>query len=227
MRFATIKVFPKEKPLVMHYLVPESGYNRGPAVFLSIACIFAFQSITIEPVLFFEQIILKVSIISLIRYQYSEDLIKMRLSKKSAIAAALSVLLIVAGLFLVATGFGGDKSTEENTTNTNPAQAGGLVPVEFTCDAGTKYAFNFTANLDLSDGMDSGEAAAVARSLYEHELKQQNYEVKSTQSDGNGCWTVYLLWGAVSPNGHVEDHSHYFNVHVNATAKTVDYDRCY
>jgi hypothetical protein len=172
--------------------------------------------------------------------------------KITAIVAAFFSLLIFTGLFLGSTGFfDGSKSIAENimsptpnqtnppeqtpptptqvpipTPTSTPEPAPVAVPVEFTCDAGTKYAFTFIVNVNLGDGMSSDEAIAVAGSLYEHELKQQNYEVKSVQCDGGDCWTVYLLWGSVSPSGEIESHGHYFNVHVNATSRTVSYDRC-
>ncbi|MGD6806325.1 MAG: hypothetical protein ACQCN4_05140 [Candidatus Bathyarchaeia archaeon] len=99
--------------------------------------------------------------------------------------------------------------------------------VDFTCHAGSEHAFVFSVEVDLSDGMDSGEATAVARCLYEFNMNQTNYEVKSVEPDGEGAWTVFLLWGSVSPKGELENHSHYYNVHINIDDRTVDYDRCY
>ena len=87
----------------------------------------------------------------------------------------------------------------------------------FTCNAGTEYAFDFSVGVNLTDGMDGSEATSVATALFEHELKDHVYEVKETQLNDDGTWTVYLLW----------DGNHYFNVHVNAANRTVEYDRCY
>jgi hypothetical protein len=89
------------------------------------------------------------------------------------------------------------------------------------------YEFKFSVPVNLSDGMDSSEATLVASRLFEYNMKHKNYEVKETQANGDGTWTVYLLWGSVSASGQVENHSHYYNVHVNVTDRTVEYDRCY
>jgi len=93
----------------------------------------------------------------------------------------------------------------------------GWETVVFTCHAGTEYAFTFAVEVDLSDGLSSAEATLVATSLFKHEMKKSNYTVKSTQSNMDGAWTVYLNW----------DGSHYFNVHVNPSNRTVEYERCY
>ena len=141
----------------------------------------------------------------------------MTLSKSKLAILAFSLMLVIGALsaVVVAGLFGG---VGLSTTD-----------VDFTCHAGSKYTFVFSVRVDLSDGMDSGEAEAVARRLYEVTMNQTNYEVKSVESNGDGAWTVYLLWGSAAPraNGELENHSHYYNVHVNATDRTVEYDRCY
>ncbi|MCW4003821.1 MAG: hypothetical protein NWE95_07920 [Candidatus Bathyarchaeota archaeon] len=122
----------------------------------------------------------------------------LRISKIAILALALvltivGVSVVVAGLF-------------NNSTKAT-----------FTCNACTKYAFDFSVGVNLNDGMDSSEATLVAIALFEHEMNDKEYAVKETKSNSDGIWTVYLLW----------DGNHYFNVHVNATARTVEYDRCY
>ncbi len=140
----------------------------------------------------------------------------MSISRNKLAILAFSLTLIIGALSAVAMGlFGGAVLF---TTD-----------VDFTCHEGSEYAFVFSVKVDLNDGMDSGEAEAVARCLYEVDMNQTNYEVKSVQSNGDGTWTVFLLWGSATPraNGELENHSHYYNVHVNATDRTVEYDRCY
>ena len=122
----------------------------------------------------------------------------LRISKVAILALAL--VLAIVGVSVVVAGLFND-STKAN----------------FTCNAGTEYAFDFSVGVNLNDGMDSSEATLVAITLFEHEIKDKDYEVKETQPNGDGTWTVYLLW----------DGNHYFNVHVNATDRTVEYDRCY
>jgi hypothetical protein len=101
------------------------------------------------------------------------------------------------------------------------------VPVDFTCDVGSPYAFTVTCAVDLNDGMNSNEAIAVAEAIFNHEMTNATFEVKSANVSDAGIWTGYLLWGAVSPDGHHESHSHFFNVVVNPLNKTVTYSRCY
>ncbi|MDR0460141.1 MAG: hypothetical protein LBH62_01695 [Nitrososphaerota archaeon] len=110
----------------------------------------------------------------------------------------------------------------------NPFDAAGSVSIEsFTCNADSEYEFSFSVNVDLSDGMNANEAEIVARCLYETTMSQTDYEVKDVASNREGIWTVFLLWGSVSPDGEMENHSHYYNVHVNAIDRTVEYDRCF
>jgi hypothetical protein len=148
--------------------------------------------------------------------------------RKVIVLACVSILLVISVSALVIGLF--------NTSATSESELRGLseigtnvVATNFTCHAGSEYAFVFPVEVNLSDGMDSEEATIVARRLYETEMNQTNYEVKSVQSDGDGAWMVFLLWGSGTPraNGELENHSHYFNVHVNATDRTVEYDRCY
>ena len=141
----------------------------------------------------------------------------MTISKNKKALLAISLILAVAVLSTAV-------ATSVFDGNQLAAKAGA---VDFTCHAGREYAFVFPVEVDLSDGMDSVEATAVARCLYEFDMNQTNYEVKSVQPDGEGAWTVFLLWGSVSPKGELENHSHYYNVHISATDRTVEYDRCY
>ncbi|MDR0470739.1 MAG: hypothetical protein LBH79_03290 [Nitrososphaerota archaeon] len=128
---------------------------------------------------------------------------------------------------VIANLFAGDETSDLNTPS-NPLD---LVLSDdeelFTCHTGSEYEFAFPVKVDLSDGMNAAEAEAVARSLYETTMNQTNYEVKEVKSNSDDTWTVFLLWGSVSPDGYVEGHNHYYNVHVNAADKTVRYDRCY
>jgi hypothetical protein len=100
-------------------------------------------------------------------------------------------------------------------------------PLDFICDIGSSYAFTVTVVVDLNDGMNNDEAIVVAETIFKHELINATYEVKSTNATGAESWTVYLLWGAVSPHGYHESHSHFFNVVVNPLNRTVTYSRCY
>lgn len=122
----------------------------------------------------------------------------LQLSKVAIVALAL--VLVTIGVSVVAAGLfnGSTKAT-------------------FTCNAETEYAFDFPVEVNLKDGMESSEATSVAIALFKHELKDHDYLIKETQPNGEDAWTVYLLW----------DGNHYFNVHVNATDRTVEYDRCY
>jgi hypothetical protein len=141
----------------------------------------------------------------------------MTISKNKKAILAFSLMLVIGVLSVaVAAGlFGGDNLAAK------------VEAVNFTCHAGSEYAFVFTVEVDLSNGMSSDEATAVARCLYEFNMNQTNYEVKSVQSDGEGAWTVFLLWGSVSAKGDLEKHSYYYNIHINTGDRTVEYDRCY
>jgi hypothetical protein len=150
-----------------------------------------------------------------------EDL-RMKNGKIKVTVLAVASLLIVVSFFVVVAGLLDDGLSEDGLQSVN-----GQGAVDFTCHAGTEYAYVFPVPIDLSDGMDSDEAITVAGSLYESNMNQTNYEVKSVESTAEGSWTVYLLWGAITPKGEVENHSHFYNVHINATTRTVDYDRCY
>ena len=101
------------------------------------------------------------------------------------------------------------------------------VPVDFTCDIGSPYAFTVTVVVDLNDGINIDEAIVVAEAIFNHELINATYEVKSANASDGEIWMVYLLWGAVSPDGYHESHSHYFNVEINPLDRTVTYSRCY
>ncbi len=129
-------------------------------------------------------------------------------------AMATVCLSMVAAVF-----FGGDDLSASSDLNSLRSQqeSDGAGAIVFTCHAGTEYAFTFAVEVDLSDGMDSSEATLVATSLYEFEMKKDNYTVKSTQDNGDGTWMVFLNW----------DGSHYYNAHVNPTNRTVEYERCY
>jgi len=146
-----------------------------------------------------------------------------------AAVVILAFAVATVGLSIVAAGLFGDDdfSADSELANLRNQQESNVPEaVIFTCHAGSEYAFNFSVRIDLSDGMYKDEAVLVATSLYEHNMKQTNYEVKLAQAHEDGTWTVYLLWGSVS-GGEIENHSHYYNVHVNPTNRTVEYDRCY
>ena len=142
------------------------------------------------------------------------------------LAFSLILLTCFVGV-VIANLFAGDNQSDLNA----PSNPIGLVlndgEESFACHAGTPYEFAFPVKVDLSDGMNSDEAEAVVRCLYETTMNQTNYEIKEVSSNSDGAWTVFLLFGSVSPDGYVENHNHYYNVHVNATDKTVRYDRCY
>ena len=127
-------------------------------------------------------------------------------------------------------------STPENITPTlastsiltpTPLPVHMPAPLDFICDIGSPYAFTVRVVVDLNDGMNNDEAIVVAETIFKHELINATYEVKSANATGAEAWTVYLLWGAVSPNGYHESHSHFFNVVVNPLNRTVTYSRCY
>ncbi|GEM_PF-2254276 len=143
------------------------------------------------------------------------------------ILAFSSMLLICFVGVVIANLFVGDNQSDLNV----PFNSIGLVLNDgeelFVCHAGTEYEFAFPVKIDLSDGMNADEAEAVARCLYETTMNQTNYEVKAVESNSDGTWTVFLLWGAIYLTGEEENHGHYFNVHVNATDKTASYERCY
>ena len=138
---------------------------------------------------------------------------------KSKVAIlALVLILVVVSVFVFAAGLFNDPTKAGSELNSlSQQETVNAQAVNFTCHAGTEYAFEFPVRVDLSDGMDSAEATLVGTSLYEFNMKQKNYEVKETLANDDGTWTVYLLW----------DGNHYYNVHVNATDRTVEYDRCY
>ncbi len=101
------------------------------------------------------------------------------------------------------------------------------VPIDFTCNVGSPYAFTVTVAVDLNDGMDRAEAIAVGEAIFNHEMTNATYEIKSANGSGTGNWTVCFLWGAVSPDGYHEPHGHFFNVQINSLNRTVTYSRCY
>ncbi len=127
-------------------------------------------------------------------------------------AMATVCLSLVAAVF-----FGGDDlSASSELDSLSWRELDGVQAVNFTCDAGTEWAFNVTVRIDLSDGMDREEAVLVAKSLYESIHKNSTCNLKSTQANEDGTWTVYLLW----------DGSHYFNVEVNPHDRTLDFNSC-
>jgi hypothetical protein len=120
-----------------------------------------------------------------------------------------------------------DEPTPTPTPTTTPSPTIIPVPIDFTCNSGSPYAFTVTAAVDLNDGMNQAEAITVAEAIFNHEMTNATYEVKSANASDAGTWTVYLLWGAVSPDGYHESHSHFFNVVANPLDRTVTYSRCY
>jgi hypothetical protein len=99
--------------------------------------------------------------------------------------------------------------------------------VTFTCNSGSKYAFTIIANVDLNDGMNQAEATMVAEAIINHELTSAVHEFKSANVTDAEIWTINFSWGAISPNGHQESLSHYFDVTINPSDRTVTYSRCY
>jgi hypothetical protein len=99
--------------------------------------------------------------------------------------------------------------------------------VNFTCNAESPYSFNVAVKIDLNDGMNQAEARMVAEAIINHQLNSAIHEFKSANVSDSGIWTINFSWGAISPDGHQESLSHYFNVMINPVNKTVTYDRCY
>ncbi len=128
--------------------------------------------------------------------------------------AVATVSLLIAAPAL----FSGDApfSADSELGSLSRQESEGTQAVNFTCDAGTEWAFNVTVWIDLSDGMDREEAVLVAKSLYESIHKNSTCNLKSTQANEDGTWTIYLLW----------DGSHYFNVEVNPHDRTLDFNSC-
>jgi hypothetical protein len=152
-------------------------------------------------------------------FLYCKDKEKMNVFRGRAAGLVLAFALATVSLSLAASALfsGDDPFSAGESSDLNQRESDGWEAVVFTCNAGTEYEFTFAVEVDLSDGMSSAEATLAATSLFKHEIKHSSYTVKSTQSNGDGTWTVYLNW----------DGSHYFNVHVNPSNRTVEYERCY
>ncbi len=114
-------------------------------------------------------------------------------------------------------------------TPTFPPTSSPISPqwVTFTCHSGTPYQFTVTIQANLSDGMDSNEATAVAIKIFEHEITNATYAVKSAEADAAGNWKVNLSWELIYQNTTPQSLSHYFNVSINLLNQTVTYERCY
>ena len=151
----------------------------------------------------------------------------MRIQKSKLIVLAFAFTIVIVSFSLAALLANTFSFNDSQLSSLNQQRISDSGRIIFTCHAETKYAFTFDANLDLSDGMNSSEAAEVATSLYEFNMKQTNYELKSVQANTDGSWTVNLSWGSVTPQGEVENHSHYYDVFVNSSNRTVEYNRCY
>jgi hypothetical protein len=120
------------------------------------------------------------------------------------------------------------ETTRETPTPTfSPSAIPMPIPVDFTCNARSAYAFNVTVYIDLNDGMDQTEAKIVAEAIINHELISAVHEFKSANVSDSGIWTVNFSWGAIRPDGSQESLGHYFDVTINVSDRTVTYDRCY
>ena len=99
--------------------------------------------------------------------------------------------------------------------------------VTFTFNSLIIYSFTVIVNVDLNDGMNQAEATMVAEAIINHELTSAVHEFKSANVTDAEIWTINFSWGAISPNGHQESLSHYFDVTINPSDRTVTYSRCY
>ncbi len=101
-------------------------------------------------------------------------------------------------------------------------------PVEtvFICQPQSSKPFNITIQADLTEGMDSTQAAQLAKKIFEHEMVNASCVLDSVSMDYDCSWLVSLSWGAIV-NGHQEERSHYFDVEVNPVNQTATYTRCY
>ncbi len=122
------------------------------------------------------------------------------------------------------------ETTPETATSTptlTPSLIPIPIPVTFTCNSRSKYAFTVIANVDLNDEMNQAEATTVAEAIINHELKSAVHGFKSANVTDAGIWTINFSWGATSPDGYQESLSHYFDVTINPSDRTVTYSRCY
>ncbi len=123
--------------------------------------------------------------------------------------------------------------TDEAASNMPQPKTSSAQWVDFTCNAGSKYAFTVTVKIDLSDGMDSAEAVTVANAIFKHEMTEAIYELKSTKAHDDGIWSVNLSWeySPMRSTTGEQDASppfgHYFEVVINPLNQTVTYSRCY
>jgi hypothetical protein len=102
----------------------------------------------------------------------------------------------------------------------------GNADLAYICDRNAAPSFTVTTDVDLSDGMNQTEAVAVAQSIFNHQLQNAAFTVKSAQPSPNGIWTVNLSWGAII-NGQQEALSHTFGVEINPANQTATYSHCY
>ena len=100
--------------------------------------------------------------------------------------------------------------------------------VDFICrldNHNTTFTVSVAVNLD--DGMDSSEAITVADKVFQHQMTNAIYIVKSAEADANGVWTVKLSWELVLNGELPESLSHFFDVVINPSNREVSYTRCY
>jgi len=99
------------------------------------------------------------------------------------------------------------------------------IPVDYTINDSSHI--TLTINIDLNDGMNRDEAILVAQQLFAYAHSHATYELKSAEVNDAGVWTVSLPWGAVSPDGSQESHSHFFIATIDPATRTVEFSTCF
>ena len=98
------------------------------------------------------------------------------------------------------------------------------IPVDFTINGSSHTAL--TVNVDLNDGLNKEEAIQVAKQLIVYAHPHSTHELKSAELNDAGVWIVSLPWGATSPDGYQESHSHIFVAAIDSATRTVQFSTC-
>lgn len=118
-----------------------------------------------------------------------------------------------------------DKPTATPKPSASPTPTLVSIPVDFTINGSSNVVL--TVNVDLNDGMNREEAILVAQQLLSYAHSHFTYELKSAEDNDAGVWTVSLPWGAVSPDGYQESHSHYFIATIDPASRTISFSTCF
>jgi hypothetical protein len=158
-------------------------------------------------------------------------------NKRKVAILALTLLIAMVVVSVVAAGwFNPNISRNSNQTTNSDSVTGSSAPsivptsadsVSFTCKVGSNYEFTVSVGVDLNDGMNSTEAELVAIGIFEHEITNATFALKSAGADEAGIWTVRLSWEYNFQDIEPISLNHYFDVTINPLNQTVTYSRCF